>query len=36
MRMRLKHTMIAKAALKAADQSQSFSHLDSLDTLNRT
>jgi len=36
MRMRLKHTMIAQAALKVADQSPSFSPLGSLDALNRT
>lgn len=36
MRMRLKHTMIAKAAPKVADRSPSFSPLGLLDALNRT
>jgi len=36
MRMRLKHIMIAEAALKVADQSPSFFPLGSPDALNRT
>lgn len=36
MRMRLKHTRMAKVALKVVDQYPSFSPLGSLDALNRT